>query len=253
MHSLPPKLLESRLAVITGGAGGIGSALARGFSEMGAEVIVAGRDKPGLDRVVSEITAQGGRAWAESVDVSDPASCAALAERSSVYGTVSILVNNAGVIRYAKMDDPEVQSAWDATIGVNLGGPFNMVRAFLNPLKQSRGSVVNIASIAASIYTGNTVGYTASKGGVESLTIAMARELGAYGVRVNAVAPGVIATDMAPSASDPERRAHIEKRVALGRIGQPGDMVGPVAFLASSMADYVTGTTLLADGGYLTG
>lgn len=251
-HNFPANLLSGRLAVITGGAGGIGTALSMGFSEMGADVVVAGLEQSGIDDVAEKIRTKGGRAWAETLDVTDPNSCAALAERVRAHGDVSILVNNAGAIRYATLDNPEVQGAWDLSIGVNLGGPFNTVRAFLDQLKATQGTVVNIASIAASIYTNNTVGYSASKGGVRSLTMAMARELGEYGIRVNAVAPGVVATGMAPSASDAERRKIIEKRIAIGRIAEPEDMVGPVAFLASSMSGYVTGTTLVADGGYLT-
>jgi NAD(P)-dependent dehydrogenase (short-subunit alcohol dehydrogenase family) len=253
MTGHPFPLLEGQLAVITGAGSGIGRALALGLSDMGAAVVVAGRTRDTLDPVVAEIAGRGHRAWGKTVDVADPASCVAMARRVAAYGDVSILVNNAGVIRYATLDHPDIQDAWDQTIGINLGGPFNMVRSLLAPLKATRGAVVNIASIAASIYTHNTVGYSASKGGVSALTMAMSRELGGFGIRVNAVAPGVIATGMAPSAADADRRAITERRIALGRVGQPEDMVGPVAFLSSSMARYVTGTTLLADGGYLTG
>jgi NAD(P)-dependent dehydrogenase (short-subunit alcohol dehydrogenase family) len=167
-------------------------------------------------------------------------------------GAVSILVNNAGVIEYASVESPGVQAAWRNTIDVNLSGPFNMAMAFLAPLKATRGAIVNISSIAAYVYTSNTVGYSASKGGLAMLTVSLARELGKDGVRVNAVAPGAIDTPMSPSSSDPARMAALLRRVPLGRIGQPADLVGPVVFLASPMAAYVTGATLVADGGYLT-
>jgi NAD(P)-dependent dehydrogenase (short-subunit alcohol dehydrogenase family) len=247
-------LLKGRLALVTGAGSGIGAALARGLAAHGAEVIAAGPPGAGLDRTVAAIAEAGGRAWAKTVDVSVAESCRALAEEvGRDAGEVAILVNNAGVIHYATLDDPGVEAAWRSTIEVNLSGPFNMARAFLGPLKATRGAIVNIASIAGFIYTNNTAGYSASKGGVRMLTVALARELGPHGVRVNAVAPGSINTPMSPSSSDPERRAALERRVALGRIGQPEDMVGPVVFLASHMAAYVTGTTLVADGGYLTG
>ncbi|HYZ34239.1 MAG TPA: SDR family oxidoreductase [Crenalkalicoccus sp.] len=246
-------LLKGRLALVTGAGTGIGAALARGLAAHGAAVVVAGRADTALAGTLEAITAAGGRAWARAVDVARPDSCRELALWvGGEAGEVSILVNNAGVIHYAGMEDLAVEEAWRSTLDVNLSGPFNVVRAFLAPLKATRGAVVNIASIAAFIYTGNTVGYSASKGGLRMLTVALARELGPHGVRVNAVAPGAIATPMSPSAGDPERLAALQRRVPLGRIGQPEDMVGPVVFLASPMAAYVTGTTLVADGGYLT-
>lgn len=247
------KLLEGRLAVVTGASRGIGEALARGLAAHGARVVAAGRDREALEATVAAITADGGTGYAETVDVADAKSCHELAKRVAAHGEVSVLVNNAGAIAYATLDDPAVDAAWQTLIDVNLGGTFHMVRAFLDPLKATRGAIVNLSSIAATIYTNNTVAYSASKGGIRSLTVAMARELGPFGVRVNAVAPGPVATQMAPSASDPERLAILEKRVPLRRIGQPEDMVGPVVFLASAMAAYVTGETLTADGGYLTG
>lgn len=248
-----PDLLKGRVALVTGAGGGIGAALALGLAAHGARVIAAGQTLDKVARTADAIRAAGAEAWAMRVDISDRDSCRALAALAAAEaGDVSILVNNAGVIRYAGITDATVDDAWADTIGTNLSGPFNMVRAFLDPLRATRGAVVNIASIAAYIYTGNTVGYSASKGGVCALTVALARELGPHGVRVNAVAPGAIATAMSPSASDPSRRAALEQRVPLRRIGQPEDMVGPVVFLASPMAAYVTGATLLADGGYLT-
>ncbi|KPQ05403.1 MAG: 3-oxoacyl-[acyl-carrier protein] reductase [Rhodobacteraceae bacterium HLUCCA12] len=246
-------LLNGRLAVVTGASGGIGRALTTGLAAHGAHVIAAGRKLSALQAVADDIAASGGRASAEVVDVADADSCRAFAARVARVGQVSVLVNNAGVIETAAMDSDAVEAAWNRTIGVNLGGTFNMVHALLEPLVATRGSVVNFSSIAAHLYTGNTVGYTASKGGISSLTVALARELGPKGVRVNAVSPGVVATGMSNSLKDPEKLKVLERRVALGRIGQPEDMVGPVVFLASSMSEYVTGTTLVADGGYTTG
>ncbi|MDP3253209.1 MAG: SDR family oxidoreductase [Hydrogenophaga sp.] len=246
-------LLRDRIAVITGGGGGIGAGLALGLAAHGAIVVVTGRTESSLAHTVAAVRAAGGRAHAVAMDVTDAASCAAAAERiAAEIGEVSILVNNAGVIEYVPMEDEAVGDAWKHTIETNLNGPFNTAKAFLAPLKATRGAIVNIGSIAATVYTGNTVGYSASKGGVHMLTVALARELGKDGVRVNTVAPGAIATPMSPSAGDETRMANLMRRVPLGRIGQPEDLVGPVVFLASPLAAYVTGATLRADGGYLT-
>ena len=248
-----PDLLRGRIALVTGAGSGIGAGLAQGLAAHGAHVVVAGRTLASLQQTVQAIEAAGGRAHAVALDVSDAASCAAAAAQVAAdVGEVSLLVNNAGVIEYAKIEDDAVDAAWQRIIDTNLSGPFNMARAFLAPLKATRGTIVNIGSIAGFVYTANTVGYSASKGGVHMLTVALARELGKDGVRVNAVAPGAIATPMSPSASDPVRLERLLSRVPLGRIGQPADLVGPVVFLASPMSAYVTGTTLVADGGYLT-
>jgi len=246
-------LLRGRIALVTGGGTGIGAGIAVGLAAHGAQVIVTGRSLASLAQTVSSIELAGGQARAYALDVSDAAACHAVAAQvSQEAGDVSILVNNAGVIHYAAIDDPAVDAAWKHTLDVNLSGPFNMVRAFLAPLKATRGAVVNIGSIAGVIYTNNTPGYSASKGGVTMLTVALAKELGPHGVRVNAVAPGAIATTMTPSTTDPVRHAALVRRVPLARIGTPQDMVGPVVFLASDMSAYVTGATLVADGGYIT-
>jgi NAD(P)-dependent dehydrogenase (short-subunit alcohol dehydrogenase family) len=247
------ELLKGQLALVTGGGKGIGAGVAQGLAAHGATVIVVGTTLASLNETVAAIEGAGGRAHAYVVDVSDLAACKGLAEQvGRECGNVSILVNNAGVIRYASMESDEVERAWDEVVQTNLSGAFHMARAFLPQLKATRGCIVNLSSIAAFIYTSNTVAYSASKGGIRSLTVALARELGPHGIRVNAVAPGAVATRMSPSAGDEQRMAALARRVPLGRIGQPEDIAGPVVFLASPMAAYVTGTTLVVDGGYLT-
>jgi NAD(P)-dependent dehydrogenase (short-subunit alcohol dehydrogenase family) len=247
------RLLENRIALVTGGGTGLGAAIASGLSDQGASVVVAGPDMAPLHKTVAAIEAKGGKGWAYALDVCDRAACHALAQRvAAEAGDVSILINNAGIIRYATMDDPAVDAAWDDVMDVNLSGQFNVARAFLAPLKATRGAIVNLSSVNAFNYTNNTVAYSASKGGVLSLTVAMSRELGPFGIRVNAIAPGPMNTSMSPTSSDPSRRAMVERRVALGRIGEPEELVGPVVFFVSGMSSYVTGTTLLVDGGYLT-
>lgn len=246
-------LLQGETALVTGAGSGIGAAVARGLAAHGARVVAVGTTLAKVRETQQAIEAEGGQAWAYLLDVREREQCNALAARvATEVGPVSVLVNNAGVIRYAALDSLEVDQAWEDVIETNLAGPFHMVRAFLGQLKATRGRVINLSSIAASIYTNNTVGYSASKGGVRSLTVAMARELGGHGIRVNAIAPGAVATGMSPSAQDPAKLAALARRVPLGRIGQPQDMVGPVVFLASSLSAYVTGETLVVDGGYLT-
>jgi NAD(P)-dependent dehydrogenase (short-subunit alcohol dehydrogenase family) len=248
-----PGILAGRIALVTGGGGGIGSGIAKGLAAHGASVVITGRTESSLQETVQRIEASGAKAWAYSVDVSDAAACVDMATRiASEVGDVSLLINNAGVIEYAAMEDPQIDAVWRRIIDTNLSGPFNMARAFLSQLKATRGAIVNIGSIAGFVSTSNTVGYSASKGGVHMLTVALAKELGKDGIRVNTIAPGAINTGMSPSSNDASRRAALLRRVPLARIGEPEDLVGPVVFLASSMSAYVTGATLLVDGGYLT-
>lgn len=244
--------LAGQRVLLTGAAGGIGRGLALGLAAHGADLVLAGRTRAALDEVAEELRATGASATVETVDIEDRASCAEMARRIEATGPITVLVNNAGVIEIAPIDSDDVDAVWDRVVGTNLTGAFNMVRAVMDQLVKARGSIINVTSITADVYTNNTVGYSASKGGLRSLTMALSRELGPKGVRVNAVAPGVIATRMSTSLKDPEKLRRLEARVSLGRIGQPQDIAGPVAFLASDMAAYVTGTTLVVDGGYTT-
>lgn len=246
-------ILNGRIAVVTGGGSGIGAGIAKGLAAHGASVVLLGRKLEPMRSTIESIEQAGGKAWAYSADVSIARSCDDVARLiADEVGNVSLLVNNAGVIEYATMDDPNVDAAWHRIIDTNLSGPFNMAKAFLAQLKATAGSIVNIGSIAGVVSTSNTVGYSASKAGVHMLTVALAKELGKDGIRVNTVAPGAINTGMSPSSTDESRRAALLRRVPLARIGEPEDLVGPVVFLASPMSAYVTGATLLVDGGYLT-
>lgn len=246
-------LFKGRRALVTGAGTGIGAAVAAGLAAHGASVIAVGRTESTLAQTVEHIRSLGGCAKACVLDVADAKACDAAASRlaGESDGDVSMLVNAAGIIRYSNVDAPDIRKAWQDVLAVNLSGPFNTATAFLPQLRRTRGSIVNIGSIAGYIYTRNTPAYSAAKGGVHMLTTALARELGADGIRVNAVAPGSIATSMAPPETESSRNA-LAKRVPLGRRGQPEEMVGPVVFLLSEMASYVTGSVLVADGGYLT-
>src|SRR5690349_15641739 len=216
------------------------------MAEHGARVIVVDRDEAGAERVAAAI---GGAAAFFALDVTDRAACDALAKQ---VGPVSILVNNAGIIRRTKVDAETARADWDATMAVNLDGPFNMVTAFLDQLKQTKGAVINIGSIQSFVALPNSAAYTTSKGGVRMLTKALAIELSPHGVRVNAIGPGMIATPLnAAARQNPDYMANFAQRIPLGRIGEPADIAGPAVFLASDLARYVTGVTLPVDGGFL--
>src|SRR6195952_5024253 len=237
-------LLSGKLALITGGGSGIGEGIARAMAENGARVIVADVNEAGAARVASEIGGEHHR-----LDVSDRAACDALAGR---IGPISILVNNAGIIRRGKLEAGTARADWDATMAVNLDGPYNMVTAFLSQLKATQGSVINIGSIQSFVALPNSAAYTTSKGGVRALTKALAIELSPQGVRVNAIGPGMIATPLnADARQNPDYMANFAQRIPLGRLGEPADIAGPAVFLASDLARYVTGVTLPVDGGFL--
>jgi NAD(P)-dependent dehydrogenase (short-subunit alcohol dehydrogenase family) len=239
-------LLDGKLALVTGGGSGIGEGIARAMAENGAQVIVADLNKAGAARVAASI---GGDAAAFALDVSDRFACDAL---SRAIGPISVLVNNAGIIRRSKVEADSVRVDWDATMAVNLDGPFNMVTAFLDQLKATKGSVINIGSIQSFVALPNSAAYTTSKGGVRALTKALAIELSPQGVRVNAIGPGMIATPInAAARQDPDYMANFAQRIPLGRLGEPADIAGPAVFLASDLARYITGVTLPVDGGFL--
>jgi NAD(P)-dependent dehydrogenase (short-subunit alcohol dehydrogenase family) len=245
-----PGLLDGRIALITGGGSGIGEGIAHGMAKAGARVLVADMNGAAAERVVQAL---GGDAVAYTLDVTDRDACDALAAaiRRDV-GAISVLVNNAGIIRRGKVDDARTRADWDATMAVNLDGPYNMTTAFLSQLTETKGAVINIGSVQSFVALPNSAAYTTSKGGVRALTKALAIELSPLGVRVNAIGPGLIATPLNASArQNPDYMRNFQNRIPLGRIGEPADIAGPAVFLASDLARYVTGVTLPVDGGFL--
>ncbi|WP_428486090.1 SDR family NAD(P)-dependent oxidoreductase [Rhodopila sp.] len=239
-------LLAGKLALVTGGGSGIGEGIARAMADNGARVIVADVNAAGAERVAASIGGDTAYHW---LDVSDRAACDALAGK---VGPVSILVNNAGIIRRGKLEADSTQADWDATMAVNLDGPYNMVIAFLDQLKATKGCVINIGSVQSFVALPNSAAYTTSKGGVRALTKALAIELSPQGVRVNAIGPGMIATPLnADARQNPDYMANFTQRIPLGRLGEPADIAGPAVFLASDLARYITGVTLPVDGGFL--
>ncbi len=176
------------------------------------------------------------------------------AEVGATLGDVDIVVNNAGLLVRRGIDDPEAEAIIRRVMEVNLHGAFALVQAFLPALRRQRGCVVNVASGAAFVAQAGCAGYSASKAALRMLTQTLAVDLGADGVRVNAVAPGVIDTPMtAATRADPARLAGFLRRTPAGRVGQPEEVAAAVLFLASPMSSYINGVTLPVDGGFLAG
>ena len=251
--SVVPRLLEGRLALITGAGQGNGRTLALGLAQAGARVIVTDMNGSTVEETARLVRQEGGDAWSFALDVTSAAACEALAGHiETEIGKIDLLVNNAGIIIRESMSSPNASLNWKKTIDVNLNGTFNVTLACLPAIKQTKGSIVNIASIAAYAGQGASLGYSPSKGAIKMFTQSLAQELAASGVRVNALAPGVIETPMTKATREnPERLKTFLARIPLGRLGQTEDLVGPVIFLASDMSRYVTGVTLPVDGGFL--
>jgi NAD(P)-dependent dehydrogenase (short-subunit alcohol dehydrogenase family) len=239
--------------LVTGAGQGNGAAIARAFGAAGANVAVVDRNLDTARQVAREMSDTGTRAEAFALDVSDAGACAAMAaDVEQRLGAVSVLVNNAGILLRGAFGQGDALGDWRRTLDVNLGGPYNMVLAFLAQLKAMRGCVLNVASIQSFVATPNSVPYTASKGGVAQLTKALASELAPHGIRVNAIAPGFMLTPMTEStAASPEKTAALLAHVPLKRAGEAAELGGPALFLCSSQASYITGTILPVDGGYL--
>lgn len=244
---------DGRVVLVTGAGQGNGAALARGFAAAGAHVVLVDRKLEEARGVAGQIERSGGKAAVYGLDVSDADACRALAENVRAdLGDVSVLVNNAGILIRGMLGEGDAIGNWQSTLRVNLDGPYYMTLAFLDGLKRTKGCILNVGSIQSFVATPNSVSYTASKGGVRQLTIALATELAAFGVRVNAIAPGVIATPMTEATrADPAKMAALLNHVPMRRYAEPEELVGPALFLCSTHASYVTGAILPVDGGYL--
>ncbi|MES2787071.1 MAG: glucose 1-dehydrogenase [Pseudomonadota bacterium] len=251
--SIAPRLLEGRLALVTGAGQGNGRAIALGLAQAGARVIVTDMNDVTVQETASLVRHGGGQAWAFTLDVTVPEDCSALASRvEAEIGQIDLLINNAGIIIREGTSHPEAASNWKKTIDVNVHGTFNVTHAWLAALKATKGSIINMASIAAYAGQAASLGYAPSKGAIKMFTQSLAQELAPHGVRVNALAPGVIETPMtAATRENPERLKAFMTRIPMGRVGQTEDLIGPVIFLASGMSRYVTGITLAVDGGFL--
>jgi len=246
-------LLLGRLALVTGAGHGNGAAIARGLAVAGAEVIVTDIDKEAARAIADSIVADGGRARGFMLDVTDEEGCRKLAQDVSLLvGPIRILVNNAGIFLRGDLLAEDGRDRWDQTMAVNVQGAFNVTMAFVEQLKLTRGTIVNIASINSFVAQAGSGAYPVSKGALAQFTRVLAAELAPDGVRVNALAPGIIATAMSePTRADPKRLEAFLAHVPMKRVGEPEELAGPVVFLCSDAASYITGAILPVDGGYL--
>jgi 3-oxoacyl-[acyl-carrier protein] reductase len=239
---------EGRVALVTGASRGIGRAAARALAARGATVVASARGDH-ADSVAAEIRASGGQAAARALDVTEPAAIeGAVAEVLSQYGRLDILVNNAGITRdqlllRLKRED------WDAVLDTNLTAVAMLTRAVLKPMiKQRSGRVISLTSVVGQAGNAGQANYAAAKAGLIGFTKAVALEVASRGITVNAVAPGVIDTDMTRALSQDAQTAWAD-RIPLRRLGTPEDVAEAVVFLASDEASYITGHVLAVNGG----
>ena len=245
---------DGSVAVVTGAGRGMGRAVALRLGREGARVVVAELNPAHGVEVAEEISANGGTATPVTTDVSKVADVTRLFDEAvNAFATVDILVNNAG-IGVAKPILDYTEADWDRQMGVNVKGVFFCSQAAARlMIPRRRGKIVNFASTSAFVSSSQPeVAYDTSKGAVRQMTISMAAELAPHGINVNAVAPGTTATEMTRSSlSTSEGLAWQLARIPIGRVGQPDDIAGVVVFLCSPEAGYITGHTLVADGGWL--
>jgi 3-oxoacyl-[acyl-carrier protein] reductase len=242
--------LQGRTALVTGGSRGIGRACVTRLAAEGARVaFIYHSNQQAADALVAELQGQGREVRAIQADVTDHQRAAQIvADLVAAWESIDILVNSAGVIQDGLFATMQVEQ-WQRVLDTNLGGAFNYCHAVAQPmLSRRRGSIVNISSVAAEFPSRGQVNYAASKGGMDGLTRSLAKELAARKVRVNAVAPGMIETDMSEVVRN-LAGDRIKDAIPLRRVGQPEEIAGAVAFLASDDASYLTGQILRVDGG----
>ena len=239
--------LQGQVALVTGGSRGIGLAIARELAEAGAKVAVVARGEAGAQQAAAALPGEGHRGFA--CNVADPEAATALVKQvEESLGGLDVLVNNAGVTRdnlLMRIKDDD----WSAVLDTNLRGAFNLIRAASRGMMKRRGGrIINITSVVGITGNKGQANYAASKAGLIGLTKSVAKELGSRGVLVNAVAPGYIETDMTAELPQAARDA-LMAQIALERMGRPEDIAPVVRFLAGPGAAYITGQTLVVDGG----
>jgi 3-oxoacyl-[acyl-carrier protein] reductase len=239
--------LQGQVALVTGGSRGIGLAIARELAEAGAKVAVVARNEAGAQSAAAGLPGEGHRGYA--CDVANPEAATALIKQvEEELGSLEILVNNAGVTRdnlLMRIKDDD----WTAVLDTNLRGAFNLIRAASRGMMKRRaGRIINITSVVGITGNKGQANYAASKAGLIGLTKSVAKELGSRGVLVNALAPGYIETDMTAELPEAARES-LMAQIALERMGRPEDIAPVVRFLAGPGASYITGQTLVVDGG----
>ena len=246
--------LKDKVAIITGSQRGIGYGIAEEMAKEGAKIVISDLDLNGCKKV-SEQLAKKYRveSFAVKCDISKKDEVENLIRQTlKKFNRIDILVNNAGVVRFGPLLQ-KTELDWDLTLDVNLKGTFLCTQAAAKQMaKQKQGKIISIASIAGFVGFDNISDYCASKGGIINLTRELALELSPLGINVNAIAPGVIETPMTiPMLKDKKQRAGLLAQTPLGRVGQPKDIGRAAVYLASSDSDFVTGHTLVVDGGWL--
>lgn len=241
---------QAAVTLVTGASGGIGRAIAVALGEAGHRLAVHYRSNPErAEEVVAAIKSAGGEALAVGGDVADADAVEGMIEQvEAAFGPVEVLVNGAGILRDGMLAMMS-ESQWDEVLDTNLKGTFLVSRAVVKGMMRARrGHILNLVSISGLIGTPGQANYAASKGGVIAMTRTMARELGRYGVQVNALAPGFIETEMIEGMNKKQLDGLLE-RVPLGRIGQPGEVAELARFMVSPANSYMTGQTVVMDGG----
>lgn len=246
--------LKDKVAVVTGSGRGIGAAIAQGFAKEGAKVALISRTLEQLEKQKEVILQYGSESLSIAGDVSNESDVQRMGLKvKEHFGTVDILVNAAGITMVSPSEELAREN-WDQCLNINLTGTFLMCREIgREMIRAKRGKIINITSVVSHAGIPQRAAYAASKGGVKQLTQTLAVEWGQHGIQVNSISPGFIITEIvqdliSKGVHKPEK---LEARIPIGRMGEVEDLVGPALFLASNESDYVTGTTLIVDGGWL--
>ena len=243
--------LEGKLALVTGGSRGLGRVIAEGLAAHGAKVIMAARDKGKLTQAADELTALGYAVDIEAFDLLDKtAVSAAIPKLIERHGNLDILINNAGICMWSALLDSTLED-WEQTLAVNMTSVYLLCReAARHMVQRKQGRIINVSSYVATVGRERLSAYVASKHGVTGLTKSLAGELGRHNVTVNGIAPGFFISEMSePVRQDPDKMKIFTNAIAMGRWGDPQELIGAAVFLSSEAASYVNGHTIHVDGG----